>query len=191
MALLIIGLVVFLGVHCIALAMPALRSGAIARMGEDAWKGLYSLVAAVGLVLIGYGFHLARESPVQLYSSPGWMRYVTFLLMLPVFPLLIAAYLPGRIKTAMKHPLLAAVKFWALAHLLSNGMLADVLLFGGFLAWAVADRISLKRRVQAVPAAPPGRFNDLIAVVVGLALYLLFIEWAHLRLFGVSPLRPG
>jgi uncharacterized membrane protein len=91
----------------------------------------------------------------------------------------------------MKHPMLAAVKFWALAHLLSNGMLADVLLFGGFLAWAVIDRISLKRRVQTMRTVPAGRFNDLIAVVAGLALYVVFIEWAHLRLFGVSPLIPG
>ena len=188
MTVLMIGLVVFLGVHSIALAAPAFRSRAIARMGEGAWKGLYSLVAAVGLVLIVYGFHLARESPVVLYVPPGWLRYLTFVLMLPVFPLLIAAYLPGRIKTAMKHPLLNAVKFWALAHLLANGTLADVLLFGGFLVWAGVERMSLKRRVQAVPAAPAGRFNDLIAVLVGLALYVLFIEWAHLRLFGVSPL---
>jgi uncharacterized membrane protein len=191
MAVLIIGLVVFLGVHSIALAVPDFRGRAIARMGEAPWKGFYSLVAAAGFVLIVYGFHLARESPVMLYSPPGWMRYVTFLLMLPVFPLFIAAYLPGRIKKASKHPMLASVKFWALAHLFSNGMLADVLLFGGFLAWAVVDRISLKRRVQAVPSAPPGRFNDLIAVLAGLALYLIFIKWAHLRLFGVSPLSPG
>jgi uncharacterized membrane protein len=191
MAMLIIGLVIFLGVHSIALAAPSLRSGVVARLGEGPWKGLYSLLAAVGLVLIVYGFHLARESPVVLYVPPGWLRYATFLLMLPVFPLLIAAYLPGRIKTAMKHPMLAAVKFWALAHLLANGLLADVLLFGGFLAWAVVDRISLKRRTQTVPGAPAGPFNDLIAVVGGLALYALFIGWAHLRLFGVAPLGPG
>ena len=191
MAVLIIGLALFLGVHSIALAAPDFRSRAIARMGEGPWKGLYAAVSAVGFVLILYGFHLAGQSPVVLYTPPGWVRYIAVLLMLPVFPLLIAAYLPGRIKTAMKHPLLAAVKFWALAHLLANGLLADVLLFGGFLAWAVVDRISLKRRVQAVPTAPAGRFNDLIAVAVGLALYVLFIEWAHLRLFGVSPLSPG
>jgi uncharacterized membrane protein len=191
MAVLIIGLVVFLGVHSIALAAPGFRSRAVARMGEGAWKGLYSLIAAVGLVLIVYGFRLARQAPMLLYSPPGWLRYVTFLLMLPVFPLLIAAYLPGRIKTATKHPLLNAVKLWALAHLLANGMLADLLLFGGFLLWAGLDRMSLKRRVQVVPSAPAGRFNDLIAVVVGLALYVLFIEWAHLRLFGVSPLSAG
>jgi uncharacterized membrane protein len=105
-----------------------------------------------------------------------------------VFPLLLAAYLPGRIKAAFKHPMLAAVKFWALAHLLSNGRLADVLLFGGFLAWAVVDRISLKRRTQAIRTAAPGRLNDLIAVVLGLALYGFFVARAHLWLFGVSPL---
>jgi uncharacterized membrane protein len=109
--------------------------------------------------------------------------------MLPVFPLLLAAYLPGRIKTAMKHPMLAAVKFWAFAHLLSNGFVADVLLFGAFLVWAICDRISLKRRPpQTIRTAPQRRFNDLIAVVAGLALYAIFIFWAHARLFGVSPL---
>jgi uncharacterized membrane protein len=109
--------------------------------------------------------------------------------MLPVFPLLIAAYLPGRIKSAAKHPMLASVKFWALAHLLANGLLADVVLFGAFLAWAVADRISLKRRApRALPTAPAGRWNDAIAVVLGLAIYGLLIGWGHLRLFGVSPL---
>ena len=188
MAVLIIGLALFLGVHSIALAAPDFRSRAIARMGEGPWKGLYAAVSAVGFVLILYGFHLARQSPVLLYTPPVWMRHVTALLMLPVFPLFIAAYLPGRIKAAMKHPMLAAVKFWALAHLLANGTLADVLLFGGFLAWAVTDRISLKRRVQTVPTISAGRFNDAIAVVLGLALYVFFIAWAHVRLFGVSPL---
>ena len=117
------------------------------------------------------------------------MRHVTFLLMLPVFPLVLAAYLPGRIKTATKHPMLAAVKFWAFGHLLANGLLSDLLLFGGFLAWAVIDRISLKRRPpRPVFTAPAGRFNDGVAIVLGLALYVLFIGWAHVRLFGVSPL---
>jgi uncharacterized membrane protein len=188
MAVLIIGLALFLGIHSIALAAPDFRRRSVARMGEGPWKGLYAAVSAVGLVLIVYGFHLARQSPVVLYTPPEWMRYVTGLLMLPVFPLLIAAYLPGRIKSAMKHPMLAAVKFWALGHLLANGSLADVLLFGGFLAWAVMDRISLKRRVQTVPGVSAGRFNDAIAVVLGLGIYVLFIAWAHMRLFGVSPL---
>jgi uncharacterized membrane protein len=158
-------------------------------MGPNGWRGFYSLVSVAGFVLILYGFHLARQAPIVLYLPPVWMRHVTFLLMLPVFPLILAAYLPGRIKRSMKHPMLAAVKFWALAHLLSNGMLADVLLFGAFLVWAVCDRISFnRRRPQVIHTAPPGRFNDLIAVIAGLALYVFFIMWAHVRLFGVSPL---
>src|SRR5882757_5599441 len=189
MPLLIIGLVLFLGVHSVAIVAPALRARTIHRLGEGAWKGLYALASLVGFVLICYGFGLARQTPVMLYSPPTWLRHVALLLMLPVFPLLIAAYLPGRIKTAAKHPMLGAVKFWAFAHLLANGLLADVLLFGGFLAWAVMDRISLKRRPpQAIRTAPPGRFNDAIAVVLGLTLYALFIGWAHVKLFGVSPL---
>ena len=188
MALLVAGLMIFLGVHSIAIVAPEARARALARLGEGAWKGTYALISLIGFLLIVYGFGLARQSPVVLYTPPHWMRHVTFLFMLPVFPLLIAAYLPGRIKTATKHPMLAAVKFWACAHLLANGLLADVLLFGGFLAWAVMDRISLKRRPQSIRTAPPGRFNDVIAVVLGLVLYAFFIGWAHVRLFGVSPL---
>ncbi len=189
MGILILGLVIFLGVHSVAIFAPAVRVRARGSLGEGPWKGLYSLVALAGFVLIVYGFGLARQAPVVLYTPPHWMRHVTFLLMLPVFPLLLAAYLPGRLKTAAKHPMLVAVKLWAFAHLLANGMLADVLLFGGFLVWAVLDRISVKRRPQS-PAhtAPPNKFNDVLAVVLGLALYGFFIGWAHLRLFGVSPL---
>ena len=188
MSLLIVGLIIFLGIHSIAIFAPGLRERVRSRLGEGPWKGLYSLISLLGFALILYGFGLARQSPVVLYTPPQWLRHLTFLIMLPVFPLLIAAYLPGRIKTAAKHPMLAAVKFWAFAHLLANGMLADVLLFGGFLAWAVLDRISLKRRPQNLRMAPPGRFNDAIAITAGLALYALFIGWAHARLFGVSPL---
>jgi uncharacterized membrane protein len=184
------GLVLFLGVHSIAIIAPEARTRARRRWGEGPWRAGYALASLAGFVLIIYGFAVQRQAPLtlQVYAPPHWMRYATFLLMVPVFPLLIATYLPGRIKTAAKHPMLAAVKFWAFGHLLSNGTLADVVLFGGFLAWAVADRISLKRRSTATAGAPAGRFNDLIAVVLGLALYLLFIVWAHVRLFGVSPL---
>jgi uncharacterized membrane protein len=190
MSLLIAGLVLFLGVHSVAIVSPALRARAIHRMGEGAWKGLYALVSLAGFVLICYGFGLARQAPVILYSPPTWLRHVALVIMLPVFPLLIAAYLPGRIKTLAKHPMLAAVKLWAFAHLLANGSLADVLLFGGFLAWAVMDRISLKRRTvpPALRTAPPSPWNDVIVVVFGLAIYALLIGWAHVRLFGVSPL---
>jgi uncharacterized membrane protein len=190
MVLLIVGLVLFLGVHSVAIVAPTLRARTIHRLGEGAWKGLYALVSLIGFVLICYGFGLARQAPVILYVPPTWLRHVALLLMLPVFPLLIAAYLPGRIKTTAKHPMLAAVKFWAFAHLLANGMLADVLLFGGFLAWAVVDRISLKRRStpQVLRSAPAGPWNDVIAVVLGLAIYAVLIGWAHVRLFGVSPI---
>ena len=124
----------------------------------------------------------------MLYEPPPVLRHLTLLLMLPVFPLLIAAYMPGRIKVVTKHPMLVAVKLWAFAHLLANGTLADVLLFGGFLAWAVADRISLKRRPsRPVPGAPPGPANDLIAIVVGLVIYGVFVTWGHQWLIGVSP----
>jgi len=161
MTVLILGLAIFLGVHSIAIVSADLRARALAKLGEGGWKGLYALASLGGFVLIVYGFGLARQSPVVLYTPPHFLRHVTFLLMLPVFPLILAAYLPGRIKSALKHPMLAAVKFWALAHLLSNGMLADVLLFGGFLAWAVLDRISLKRRPPHRGGARP---CDLCAV---------------------------
>ena len=192
MSLLIFGLMLFLGVHSIAIFAPALRARMIQRWGEQAWKALYALVSLAGLIVTGYGFGLARQAPVVLYSPPLWLHQLALILMLPVFPLLIATYLPGRIKTTAKHPMLAAVKLWAFAHLLANGLLADVVLFGAFLAWAVAYRISLKRRAapQVRRTAPPGPWNDVIAVVLGLAIYAVVIAWAHARFFGVSPISP-
>ena len=141
-------------------------------------------------MLLIYGYGLARQSPVVLYAPPTALRHIALLLMLPSFPLLFAAYLPGRIKSAVRHPMLVAIKLWAVAHLLANGTLHDVVLFGGFLAWAVADRIAVKRRTvaRAVPGAPPSPLNDVIAVVGGLGVYAVFVLWAHLRLIGVAPL---
>lgn len=189
MLYLILGLVLFLGMHSVEIVSSTLRANAIARMGERPWKLMYTLVSIVGFVLIIWGYGQARQHPTLLYAPPVWMRHVSALIMLPVFPLILAAYMPGRIKTALKHPMLAAVKFWALAHLLSNGMLADVLLFGGFLAWAVADRISFKRRVvRPIHTAPPSKMNDVIAVIAGLAIYVAFVLWLHRWLIGVSPL---
>jgi uncharacterized membrane protein len=189
MAELILGLVLFLGVHSIAIVSSGFRNRALDTLGEGGWKGLYGLVSLAGFVLLVHGFGVARHAPVVLYTPPAFLRHVAFVLMLPVFPLLFAAYLPGRIKAAAKHPMLAAVKFWALAHLLANGTLADVILFGAFLAWAVLDRISLKRRPPQTPrTAPPRAFNDVLAVALGLAAYGLFIGWAHRWLIGVSPL---
>jgi len=191
MLLFIAGLVIFLGVHSVAIVAPAWREAQIAQRGALAWRGLYSVVSILGFALLIYGYGVARHEPLQLYTPPPWLRHFALVLMLPVFPLLLAAYLPGRIKTAAKqHPMLLAVKIWATAHLLANGTLVDVLLFGSFLGWAVLDRISAKRRtvLRQVPGAPPSRFNDAIALGGGLALYALFLMGGHRWLTGVSPL---
>ena len=189
MTLLVAGLVLFLGIHSVSIVAPAWRDAQLAQRGESAWKGLYSVAAGIGLGLIIYGYGLARQAPMVLYTPPAALRHVALLLLLPVFVLLLAAYLPGRIKTAAKHPMLLATQLWAAAHLLANGNLADVLLFGGFLAWAVTDRISLNQRpARAVPGAPARPANDAIALVGGLVLYFVFVRWAHGWLIGVAPL---
>jgi uncharacterized membrane protein len=186
MTLLLIGLLLFLGVHSVSIVAPRWRDAMAARIGEQPWKGVYTLFAVVGFVLIVKGYAAARLDPTVLYAPAPWLRHVAFALLLPVFPLLLATYLPGRVKRAAKHPTLLATKFWALAHLLANGMLADVVLFGAFLAWAVADRISLTRRpARAVPALPGSRANDAIVIVGGLALYAAFALWLHPLLIGV------
>lgn len=188
MVRLLAGMVVFLGVHSVSIVAPAWRDRMVAAIGAGPWKGLYSILSLVGFLLLIGGYAAARLEPVVLYVPPAGLRHVAALLMLPVFPLLLAAYLPGRIKSTTKHPMLVAVKAWALAHLLANGMLADLVLFGGFLAWAVADRISLKRRApRPAPGAPPSRANDLIAVVGGLAIYAGMVAFLHQRWFGVAP----
>jgi len=183
------GLVIFFGVHSISIVSDAWRNRTAARLGEWAWKGMYGLVALLGLALVIHGYGLARLDPVVLYTPPQWLRIAAAVLLIPVFPLLFAAYLPGRIQRATRHPMLVATKLWAVAHLLANGTLPDVLLFGAFLVWAVADRISLKHRpARPVPAAPPTAINDAIAVVLGLAGYMAFVFWLHLRLIGVPVL---
>lgn len=192
MTWLVVGLVLFIGIHSVSIVAPRGRHALANRLGEGPWKGLYTVVALAGFGLIVAGYSAARQDPVVLWVPPVAMRHVAALLMLPVFVLLLAAYLPGRIQRAAKHPMLAATKFWALAHLLANGTLGDVLLFGSFLAWAVADRISLKRRASAglvrpVLGASAGKANDAIAVVGGLVLYAVFAFWAHGFLFGVRP----
>lgn len=189
MTLLIAGLALFLGMHSFSIFADPARNALATRMGEGPWKGLYSLASAVGLALIVYGYAAARSEPTVLWAPPPWTRHLTVTLMIPAFPLLLAAYLPGRIRAAAKHPMLASVKLWALAHLIANGMLHDVLLFGGFLTWAVLDRISLGRRAaRPIQTAPAGSFNDVIAVVGGLALYGATLMGLHRWLFGVAPL---
>jgi uncharacterized membrane protein len=173
--------------HSISIVDHRWRDAMAKRMGEVAWKGLHGLVSLLGLMLIVWGYGLARQEPVVLYLPPAWLRHIALLLLLFVFPLLIAAYFPGRISRRVKNPMLIAVKTWALAHLLMNGMLADVLLFGAFLAWAVADLISLKRRPpRPLPVtAPTSPWNDAIAVAAGLAVYGAFVGGLHRWLIGV------
>ena len=186
MSLLTTGLILFLGVHSISILASGWRDRMLERLGRGLWMGLYSIVAAIGLYLIIRGYGEARNQTVILYQFGRWMHGVSTVLMLPVFPLLIAAYLPGSIRTAAKHPMLVAVKLWALAHLLANGSLADVVLFGTLLTWAVADRISLKRRpARSVPSLRPGPYNDLIAVIAGIAIYGFMLNFGHELLIGM------
>ena len=188
MALLALGLILFLGIHSVSIVAPAWRNAQVTRRGEHAWKGVYSLVSLAGLVLLIYGYGAARQSTPLLYAPPQLLRQFSLLLMLPVFPLLFAAYMPGRIQRGARHPFLLAVLLWATAHLLSNGTLADVLLFGAFLVWTVADLISVQRRAvpHKVPGAPPAAFNDVVAIVGGLLVYVGFLLWAHRWMTGVS-----
>ena len=189
MTTLILGLMLFFAVHSVSIASDSWRNRMAEHLGEWPWKGLYSLVALIGFALIVSGYGLARQEPVVLYSPPVWLHHLTFLVMLPVFPLLLAAYLPGRIQVLTSHPMLLATKLWAFGHLLANGTLADLILFGSFLAWAVADRISMKHRAQRpLPGAPPSKWNDTIAIVAGLVFYVVFFAWLHPWLIGVSPI---
>jgi uncharacterized membrane protein len=154
MIYLVLGLVLFLGIHCISIIAPAWRDRIVARLGNG-WRGIYSLVSIAGFVVIVWGYGIARRSPVVLYAPPAWTHYVAAVLMLPVFTLFLAAYFPGRIKSTLKHPMLLSVMLWAVAHLIATGMLVDVVLFGSFLAWAIADRISFRWRTQRPnPMAP-------------------------------------
>ncbi len=184
---LILGLALFLGIHSVSIVALPWRDK-LAAKSEIGWKIFYGVVSLLGIVLIVRGYADLRQAPLVLYVTPVWLRHVVALLLLPTFVLFLAPYFPGRISQALKHPQLIAVKLWAVAHLLVNGTLADVLLFGSFLLWAVADRISMKHRVtRAVPGASPSKANDMIVVVVGLALYVATVLWLHEMLIGVRP----
>ncbi len=184
MSLLILGLVLFAGIHLLP-AMPALRAGLHAKLGEGAYKGLYTVIALAGLVLmvIGYG----RAPVVAVWEPPLWLRHVNLTLMIFAMIFLVAAYVPGRIKEKVRHPMVLSVKIWAFGHLISNGDSRDIILFGGLLAWAVVDRISLARRERAglvTVTGGPVR-NDVIAIVIGLLLYAALFWKLHLWAFGV------
>jgi len=186
--LLFVGVLIFIGVHSVAIVAPDWRQRMISKMGANGWKAIYSLLSVAGLAMIVIGYGAARQAPELLYSPPGWTRHLAALLLLPVFPLLLATYFPGAIKRSLGHPMLIATVLWAGAHLLTNTTRADLLLFGSFLGLAAADWVSARKRPQrTLPGAPAWRFNDAIAVLGGIGLYLGMAMWAHLRLIGIAP----
>ncbi len=188
--LLVLGMVIFFAAHVFT-TMRERRAALIARIGEGPYKGLYSLVSLLGLVLIAYGFGLWRAAGVpQLWYPPVWTKHIALVLVPIASILIVAAYVPSHLRTRLRHPMLTGVKLWALAHLLSNGDLAGVVLFGGFLAYAVYDRIAVKERAAPVPPAPAGWQGDVIAVAGGLALFFFFGYVFHPYVVGV-PVIPG
>jgi uncharacterized membrane protein len=187
MAILVLGLVLFIAAH-IFVTLRGPRAAVIARIGVWPYKGVMALVSAVGIILIGYGFGQYRATGwIDVWSPPRWTFYITQILMWPASICVVAAYSRGNIWRRLKHPMLVGVKTWAVAHLISNGDLGSIVLFGSVLAWAVYDRITLKRRTD--PGAPPipvgGHRNDTIALVVGTILYLALGLVFHPLVVGI------
>jgi len=190
MSALILGLLMFLGMHSTRIFAEGWRSQVIARRGEGAWKGLYTVVSLVGFGLIIWGYGQARLAPQVLWASPVWTRHLASLLVLVALVLLAAAYVPGNaIKSRLHHPMVLGVKVWALAHLLANNTVADLLLFGGFLVWAVLDFRSARQRDRAAGTVyPAGRAGATVLTVgLGVLLWAVFAFWLHTLLFGVRP----
>ena len=188
MILLILGILIFIGVHLVPTSPPA-RKALVGQLGEAQYKIAFAVASFVGFALIVWGFGMARHSGanVQLWTPPTWTKHIAFLLMWFSFVLLVAAYVPSNIRDKAKHPMLAAIKIWALAHLIANGDLAGLILFVSFLAWAVYDRISVKKRGALGPlgAKHGGASQDIIVVVVGTVAYLAMLFWGHSWLIGI------
>jgi len=190
MLLFFAGLLLFFGGHAVVFAQDR-RAQLIAQYGKPAYMGLVSVVTLAGLLclIFGYsGFALSELGATQLWLPPTWMKHVTFLVMLPVFPLLFAMYFRGHLARYAKHPMILAVKIWAFAHLLANGTVAAAVLFGAFLVWGILDRISLAKRDRAagtVFVAGPA-WKDAAAVGLGLAVYVFMIMWGHAWIVGVG-----
>lgn len=190
MSILVAGLLIFLGTHSIRIFAPAWRDARIAALGANAWKAGYSVASLCGFALLIWGYALARSEPLVLWAPPLWTRHLAALLTLPAFVLLVAAYVPGtRIKAALGHPMVLGVKLWAFAHLLANGTLADVLLFGAFLAWAIVDYASLRRRDRAsgIRYVAGSWSRDAIVLIAGVVAWAVFARLLHGPLIGVQP----
>ena len=188
---LIIGLGIFLGMHFIHILTPDWRAAQVAKLGEKKWKGMFSVISLLGFALLIWGYGEARLDPIVLWLPPVGLRYLAALLMLPAFILLVAAYVPGNyLKAKIGHPMTASVKLWAFAHLLVNGNLADVLLFGTFLVWAVMSFVTGRKRDRTngktYPVGPASR--TIITVVIGTLVFAIFAGYLHTKLFGVAPL---
>ncbi|MEX6508386.1 NnrU family protein [Jiella sp. M17.18] len=191
MDILVAGLIVFLGLHSLRIFFEGGRATALARLGEARFKGAYSVLSLIGLVLLVYGYGVARDNAVALYDPPTGLRHLTLALVPIAFILVASAYGPiGHIKAAVRHPMVLGVALWAFGHLLSNGTSADVVLFGASFVWALLDYASSLRRTAREGTEPvaKGVRGDIGAVVIGLVLAGIFVGGLHRWLFGVSPL---
>jgi len=191
MEMLLFGLLLLLGSHSVRIVADGWRARQLARLGERRWKGLYALASLAGFALIVWGYGQARIAPVELWNPPLGTRHLAALLTLPAFVLLVAAYVPGnRLKAALGHPMLAGTQLWAFAHLIANGRLADVVLFGAFLAWSTAAFVSSRRRDRRSGTSHPaqaGAVRDAATIAAGLAAWAAFALWGHAWLIGVAP----
>ena len=191
MTALILGMIIFVGMHSVRVVSDDFRTRQIAKVGARTWRAMYAAVSFVGFVLIVIGYGIARGDPVFLWYPPLWTHYVTTVLTIPAFILFAASSVPGtRIRAKVGHPMLAGVKTWAFAHLIANGTLADILLFGVFLLWSIAAYASARRRDRKAgtvySVGPPMR--DVTAVIAGLVAWAVFAFWLHAWLIGVAPL---
>jgi uncharacterized membrane protein len=192
MLLLVLGLALFLGVHSTRIVAEGWRTSMIHRIGEKPWKGLYSVASIAGFALIVWGYGLARQNPVVLWPQPPVAtRHIAALLTLVALVLFVAAYVPGnQLKAKLRHPQILGVKLWAFGHLIANNTLADVLLFGGFLLWAVLDFRAARKRDRAMATVPTAGTlpRTMVAVVIGAAAWAVFAFWLHARWIGVAPM---
>lgn len=190
MIYLILGLILFLGVHSVRIVADGWRTRTIARVGPHPWKGVYALASIAGFVLLVWSYGEARYASAVLYNPPLFTRHIAGLLMLVSLVLVAAAYVPrNHLKAALGHPMYAGIKVWALAHLISNGRLVDVILFGAFLVWAIVGFVVSRKRDRAAGAVhPPGdELRTVLTVIIGVGVWAALVSGVHLWLIGVSP----